>query len=282
MKKRAVIDIGSNSVRLMKEDAKVQKKVVMTQLGKSAVSGVLSSESMRATIDALLEFRAECEDCEIFCFATEAIRSSINGKEFIREIYEKCDIEVELLTPEDEALCGYLGATGGVGNCTVIDVGGASTEIITGQGEEITSSISVPIGASRITALCSEKVDLIYKKLDELFPKEREIAQKVYAIGGTATTLGAIIAKLTRYDSSVIQNFEITYQDIRKVVDELLPLSISERVKRYPVLPPKRAEVIIGGGLILCHVLQLYGIDKVTLSDSDNAEGYLFKRSYEN
>ncbi len=139
MKKRAVIDIGSNSVRLMKEDAKGQKKVVMTQLGKSAVSGVLSSESMRATIDALLEFRAECEGYEIFCFATEAIRSSINGKEFIREIYEKCDIEVELLTPEDEALCGYLGATGGVGNCTVIDVGGAITEIITGQGEEITS-----------------------------------------------------------------------------------------------------------------------------------------------
>lgn len=282
MKKLAVIDIGSNSVRLFKEDQTGQKKVVMTQLGKSQIKGMLSDESMVDTINAILSFKKECLNYQIVCFATEAIRSSVNGQDFIRQIKQVCQIDVEILSPKKEALCGYLGATAGKGENTVIDVGGASTEIITGIGEQILTSISVPMGASRITALCSEDYKKMTEVLDELFPKERQIIGKVYAVGGSATTLGAIKAGLIEYDSRVISGLKLCQQDIINIISELEVLSIQERVERYPILPIKRAEVIIGGAKILLYVMQKYSIAKLSLSDSDNMEGFLIQRSYEN
>ncbi len=282
MKNIAVIDVGSNSVRLMKKGGQSCKKVRMTQLGKGASGGMLSRESIEATLDAILDFKKEAEGYTLYCFATEAVRSAVNGAEFIEEVRRVCGIEIDLLSPEEEARAGYLGATLGIGESTVIDIGGASTEIVSGKEDKILSAISIPLGAARITSLHGESLTALYAEADKRFPRDIKVCDKAIAIGGTATTLGAIKAGLKSYDKDVVHGLTLTLFEVEDIISKLSPLSPEERTALCPVLPLKRAEVIIGGAVILSSVMKIYGIDALTLSDSDNAEGYLTLRSYEN
>lgn len=282
MTKVAVIDIGSNSVRLMTKDKKVQKFVKMTQLGKGLhETKMLSKDAMKSSIQAVQEFLDIAKDYKTYCFATEAVRSAKNGKEFCAELQAKTGIYVDVLTPSEEALAGFLGAGGKNSEITVLDVGGASTEIITGKNGKIEYSVSLPIGAVRLFDRCGEDIEKLCRVVSELIPKDLICCDNWVAIGGTVTTIGAMKYCPTGYDKEKIHQKELSISDVERAIDELLPLSESERSEKYPVIAPKRARVMVSGASIIKTVMTSQGISKITLSDSDNAEGYLLLRNYE-
>ena len=282
MKKIAVIDIGSNSVRLMTKDSETKKIVRMTQLGKGLhQTGMLGEEQIATSIDALREFLEIAKGYKLYCFATEAVRSAKNGKEFCERVQKQTGITVDILSEQEEGLAGFLGAGGNSGKITVLDVGGASTEIITGQDGKILYSVSIPVGAVRLFDRCGEDIDKLSQVVQELVPNDLVFCDNWVAIGGTVTTIGAIKYCPNQYEKEKIHQKTLSLEDIDGAIKDLASLTTIERVQKYPVIAEKRAKVMVSVASIIKTIMARCGVQKITLSDSDNAEGYLILRNYE-
>ena len=154
--KRAVLDIGSNSVRLMlwADGKTLYKKVLTTRLAEGA-AGELGEIPMQRTLQAILElFRtAAREGAEVCAFATAAVRANANGGEFCRRVRAACGLEVDVLSGKEEAeagLCGALGEKDG----GIVDLGGASTEVCVRRGGKIAAAVSIPLGCVKLYAQC--------------------------------------------------------------------------------------------------------------------------------
>ncbi|MDE6362177.1 MAG: hypothetical protein K2L53_04295, partial [Clostridia bacterium] len=163
--KYAVIDVGSNSVRLMvsEELERIYKKINTTRLGMGlALTGRLDGDRMAETAAAVEQFvqEAKAEQCEeIFVFATEAVRSATNREEFVTLLADK-GIDIEVVDSEDEAKLGFAGAyTQGV--CCVLDIGGGSAELAVGDSDGLSYAKSLPIGLMRIYDKCQEDIEAI-------------------------------------------------------------------------------------------------------------------------
>ena len=269
MKKIAVIDVGSNSVRcMMVADGKILYKTLeTTRLGEGlALDKTLKMEAIERTAQAVVAFfrRANAENAQnVVAFATAAARSATNGNVFVKRVKTLCGLDVEVLSGEEEAQIGILGALRGKDG-SIVDVGGASTEIITQRGGKIVYEKSVDVGVvrlqdgfgrdrERLQAYANEQVNA-FGGVEWVTP--------IYLIGGTATTLGAVRAGLTQYDAEKVTG--VTFS-----VDEIAQIPCVER---------KRADVLAGGALWLKTIARRFALQTLTVSDSDNLEGYAIKR----
>lgn len=276
----AVIDVGSNSVRLMFSDGiNTEKKLVKTtRLAENmGEERFLKSEPIKRTIQAIYSFieLAKLNKVDqIFAFATAAVRQAINGKDFVDIVKSECDIDLEIISGDKEALIGFLGALSGKDG-GIIDVGGASTEVVVSNFNNIIFEKSIPIGAVKITDLCGQDSTLaervVVNKINEL--GNIPIAD-FYAIGGTATSIAAILQELEPYDPVKIDGYKLSVEELQVVTDKLYSLSVAER-KTLKGLQPERAEVIANGAKILLSVTKKIGIEKIIVSEKDNLEGYL-------
>ena len=282
MSKTAVIDIGSNSVRLMLwADGKVlYKQLSTTRLGEgTAFSLCLKEEAIERTAKAVSAFaeRAKREGAEnIFAYATEAVRSAENKEVFLARVRQLSGLEVEVLSGDTEAELGLFGALGERGDGGMIDVGGASTEVSFRKNGKLAFSVSIPWGAVRLYDLCHDSIgclqDSVSPHLEKLSAAPKGLP--VFGVGGTATTLAAVCLKLERYSSSAVQGCRIKTAELDALTAQLLALSAEER-KRLPGMDARRADIIGGGAFLLTSALKTLGADELIVSDSDNLEGYL-------
>ena len=175
--KVAVIDLGSNSIRLLIVNISgqtflpVYKKLIVTRLGQGVVKNqLLDDMSMKNTIKAMAEMKHDTLSfgCErVYAFGTSALREAKNGKEFLNDIKNQIGIDVDILSGKDEALFSFKGARRGLFNLSkvlIIDIGGGSTEFSLGNSQLI-KSVSLPMGAVRFT---NTYVKSDPPKLDEL------------------------------------------------------------------------------------------------------------------
>lgn len=276
-----VIDIGSNSVRLLLCDGGNEKFVATTRLSAGlSERGEISVESMHRTAEAVARFAARARErrCGVFVFGTEAVRKAANRADFLRLVKELSGLDVDILSGEEEALCGFLGVNGGGARISVLDVGGASTELATGAGN-LESALSVPVGTVRLFDLCGRD----RKKLDEHISQKISAyetvarAPKLYGIGGTATTLASTLLKLETYDRSRVHGFQIRADALSDLCDRLFKSSVEE-IREFPGMDPRRADVIAGGAELVFLFLRRYGYEEMTVSETDNLEGYLALR----
>ena len=282
MSKAAVIDIGSNSVRLMLwADGKVlYKQLSTTRLGEgTAFSLCLKEEAIERTARAVSAFaeRAKREGAEnIFAYATEAVRSAENKEVFLARVRQLSGLEVEVLSGETEAKLGLFGALGEHGDGGMIDVGGASTEVSFRKSGDLVFSVSIPLGAVRLYDLCHDSIKCLRNSVSPHLEKLSDAPKglPVYGVGGTATTLAAVYLKLERYSSSAVQGCRIKESELGPLTAQLLSLSAEER-KQLPGMDARRADIIGGGAFLLTSVLKTLGADELIVSDSDNLEGYL-------
>ena len=198
-KKYGVIDIGSNSVRaILYSGGKVLfKSTLTTRLGEGlSISGAISDGGFIRTLNAvktlvyqLIGYGAD----EILPFATEAVRSASNGKEFALAVKDHVGIAVDIVSGYDEGEIGLLGALSGKDG-GVIDVGGASAEIVASHGRKIVYSHSLPLGAVRLYESCGEDESMLAKTISQKLLEYGKVPQYIdyYAVGGTANTLAFI------------------------------------------------------------------------------------------
>ncbi|MBQ3506042.1 MAG: hypothetical protein IJA89_04625 [Clostridia bacterium] len=284
MDRFAVLDIGSNSVRLMfVADGKVlYKRLQTTRLGEGiATAPFLKTEAIERTARAVADFHALATKQgaqHTFVFATAAVRSAKNGDTFVSRVKELCGLIVDVVDGEREARLGLLGALKNQDGA-VIDVGGASTELVVRTGGEIVYKKSVDIGVVRLKDKCGRDKNALLQETAARV-KEYGVTPKiceVYAIGGTATTLAAVKLGLQEYSSEKITGTEISAQEMQAWADKLL-LTPVEEIAKMPCMPAGRADVLAGGALWLAVMMKTLGVEKCIVSDCDNLEGYAIER----
>ena len=280
--KYAVIDIGSNSVRLMLwADGPLYKRVVTTRLAEGlSASGVLSDEACSRTVAAIGGLCREGRDAgaRIAAFATAAVRSAANGRAFCDRVKRECGVEVDVVSGEEEALLGLCGALGD-SDGGIIDIGGASTEVCIRRGGNIAFSVSLPVGVVRLLERCGQdKEKLIGAVREAVRPLAAARGKdRLYAIGGTASTLASIRLGLSEYDAGKLAGLSLSAQYLGEIGERLLGLTVEQR-KRIPGMDVRRADVIAGGAVLLYEAVCALGVDEVRFSDGDNLEGYLLHR----
>ena len=284
MKRFAVIDIGSNSVRLVfVADGKVlYKSLHTTRLGEGlAKNPTLLPAAIQRTAQAVADFydQARKDGAEtINAFATAAVRTAENRATFLHSVQQLCGLQIEVVSGEEEAELGILGALGKTDG-TVLDIGGASTEIVVKSGGELVYKKSLDIGVVRLKDRCGRDVNAI-KELAKKAAIEYGAIPKTQifcGIGGTATTLAAQHLGLLTYDSKRITGTEISLSEIQKLTDKLSSMSVEE-IAALPCMPKGRADVIVGGAILLSTLMDELGFTLLTVSDKDNLEGYAIKR----
>lgn len=304
--KYAVIDMGSNSIRLMiatVEDGKLKcatKHLAMTRLGAGVdATKTLSEASMEATMLAVADFKklAETEGATLIgAFATSAVRDAVNGEAFAKRTLEKTGVVVTILSGSEEAELGYKGVLTGVSDSLksqkflIIDIGGGSTELIVGTTEGILYRHSFNVGTVRMTGKhivsdpISEKEDDTLKTdvsniLSEGIAAVKALSPTVaIGIGGTATTFGAMDIQMTTYERERVHNLKVTRGHLKDIVLALKEATVSQK-KTMAGLMPKRADVIYAGGVILEHLLEQIDLDAFYVSDYDNLEGILVEKN---
>lgn len=294
--KLGAIDIGTNSMRLLVADVQDKKLVSRekyintTRIGQGVdENGYITDEAMERNITALYEFSQMCKEkgCEkVRCMGTSALRDAVNRDVFIEKAREKSGIKVEVIAGEKEAELGFRGVLMGAsaeGNLLILDIGGGSTEFIFGNNDGIIKSVSIDIGALRLTEkfrgfekdaeLYSEMINFIKEKTNDIMEYLRECEiSTVCGIGGTITSMSAINQKLEVYSMEKVHQSVITAEDADDI-SEMLRHSTEEDRKSMKGLQPKRADIITAGAVILDTIIKSLDIDRVVVSEYDNLEG---------
>lgn len=278
----AVIDIGSNSVRLcLMRDKKVnEKQIATTFLAENlALSGTLLPEAIKRTVKAVVDFvnDAKQNDADrIFIFATEAMRSGKNANVVVEEVKNATGITIDVISGNDEALCGFVGANAEKRKVCVVDIGGASIELVQGE-KEIESGLSLPIGVTRVKNLCGndrEKIHAYYKEQVKAFPS---FSYDLVGIGGTATSLSAMVKRMQKYDATINHGCVISLSELQQLENEIFELENSfEIANAFPSIGEKRARVIGVGCIALVEIMKYLNKTHYTVSEHDNVEGYYY------
>ncbi len=275
----AIIDIGSNSVRIMYKDGALPlKELITTRLGQGLTEeNGLTVDAIERTANAVLILykRALERDIDkVYIFATEALRSAKNGKVLTDKIKRTTNLIVDVISGEKEAEIGLLGALGKNATGGIIDVGGASTEVVFAKDGEILYKHSLGVGAVRIFDKFKCDKNLIDGYLNQKIKEYGEIYKGEYKIiGGTATALASVVLGLKEYDMTKTHNLYISMDKLSQTVDYLYSLTDQEICEKYCV-GAKRAEIIRGGASIFLSILKYANINGVTVSENDNLEGY--------
>ena len=278
-----VIDVGSNSVRLMISDGidTLYKKPIVTALAsKVDENNNLSQQAIKRTVEAVsffVSYAREQKVDEIYIFATAAVRNAPNKKTFIDLVKDSTGIDVDVVDGVSESYLGALGALNGKDGA-IIDIGGASAEIAVFEGGKQIYGKSLDAGVVVLHNKFDQNKEYALKFLKEMVQNYKNVPKtKFYGIGGTATSIAAILQHLEVYDSKKVDGFIILKDQLDVLTDKLYSMSIEER-KQLKGLQPERALVIAGGCLFLSIIMDYLEIDRVVVSEKDNLEGYLTAR----
>ncbi len=290
----AVVDIGTNSTRLLIAEVDDQGKIseldrrsTVTRLGRGVdADGRLSESAMHDTWQVVDAYRARMQEIGIdkaVALMTSAVRDATNGAAFAQSIRDRHGIAPMVLTGEQEARLTYTGATTGLedsGPVLVIDVGGGSTELVIGRAGRVHFHTSTQLGvvrqgerflehdppeAKELKALQAEAKAIIGASL----PRDLDLPSlRAIAVAGTATQSAAVDLGLVRYDPARVHGHVLTRQVLRAQLDHLRELPLAER-QRVRGVHPDRALVIVPGLAILLAALDAFRLTEVTVSEHD-------------
>ena len=278
-----VIDIGSNSVRLMlwQKGKTLSKQLITTRLSEGMGQDLIIKPSpLDRTINAVYKFFELANEKgvnKIFIFGTEAVRKAKNNFELIEKIKNLTNINVDVVSGDVEAELAMLGclnySSGGV-----IDIGGASTEVVFSVNGKKVYGKSIGIGAVKLKDIAGDDRVLIDKIINENLCQFVKVPNgQFYGVGGTITTLSAMCQKLKIYDSNKTHGYVLTIKEVSFWADKLFNTPIIDR-KNIIGLEEKRAEIIHVGSEILLLLMRHLNVDKIIVSEKDNLEGYLIRK----
>jgi exopolyphosphatase / guanosine-5'-triphosphate,3'-diphosphate pyrophosphatase len=289
----AVIDVGSNSSRLLVADvadgevAKVERHNRVTRLGRGVdLSGQLSEEAIEAACAAIGDYVEICKASGVettATIATSAVRDATNGDAFVAELRERFALSARVLDGDEEARLTYLGATyeRPPSEATlVIDIGGGSTELIVGAGEEISFQGSLQAGVVRHTERHLATDPPTAAELEALAADVRAVIEAAVtgrsetravagiAVAGTPTSLAAIELELDPYDPERVHGHVLSLASVQRLLSTLASCPLAERVE-IAGLHADRAPTIIAGVVILIEAMRTFGLDRIRVSEHD-------------
>lgn len=290
--KQAVIDIGSNSIRLTLYETHGQsfklifREKIMAGLAGYVEDGKLTAEGIECACRGLLTFRSVLQTLEIAdirVFATASLRNVSNTEQALSVIRAATGYCVEILSGEDEALFGYAGAMQELhlSAGALLDIGGASTEIVTFDEGAPVDFISFPIGSLTLYRRCVKKImpgEGSLKRLRQEIKDTIDIGENAPAprpllvgVGGTARA----VLKLARYYYKSSDGCRsITAEQLDGLCAFLCSgtKDASDMILR---LEAERIHTLVPGLLILQHVSQIFRAQQLVVSRYGVREGFL-------
>jgi exopolyphosphatase/guanosine-5'-triphosphate,3'-diphosphate pyrophosphatase len=287
------IDIGTNSVRMLVTDAdgnELERSMRMTRLGQGVdVTGELAQAAIARTLAVLAEYAATLRmrgATRVRAVATSAARDARNGAQFFDAAQRSLGVRPELLSGEAEARWSFLGATlglsRGAGPFLVIDLGGGSTELVLGT-DRPEAAISLQMGCVRMTerhlhgdpptneqlAACASDVRAQLGRALTVIDVAR--ARTVIGLAGTVSALSALELGLARYDATCTHHSRLSAAQVAASCARLARVSLAER--RALLVEPARAEVIVGGAVVLTTLMNELQIGELLVSEHDILDG---------
>ncbi len=297
MVKVAAIDCGSNSTRLLIAEVRAGElfplfkthKVTKTSEGLES-SNEISKDAKNRLIKILREYlkRINTENVDqIFITGTAVFRDANNSDEVIEEIRKKLDLEIQVISGQDE---GYLTSLGVLSSNTInndffiVDIGGRSTELIY-DSENRTNVHSLDLGVVSLTERISnvnpmseadrnEGDNLIQHSLDlEIDTKNISMI----GVSGTFTSIASIYLGQKIYNEEEIHLTTLNNSWIQDLSSQLNQMTEAQIISSYPSLDPKRAKTLSTGVLIVCNIMKKFKFQELKVSKSDILEGLILK-----
>jgi exopolyphosphatase/guanosine-5'-triphosphate,3'-diphosphate pyrophosphatase len=276
------IDIGSNSVRLLVADIAVQQGVpgalhTVARAGEPCRlarglerSGVVEAEMGARASQLVHEFARRAVGLgaiHIVAGATAALRSASNGPEIAAAIGERAGMPIRILTGDEEARLVYRAVVLGLGSiamghpCIVFDLGGGSTEVVSGFGDRPGRWTSLPFGAVSLTERFLQSDSAMADQADSLSQTVRseimhycaympDRAPLLAGVGGTVTVLASMDLGLTSFDPARIEGWSVLGPRLDALIDRIVGATREERAG-WPVMGEGRADIVAAGALVV-------------------------------
>jgi exopolyphosphatase/guanosine-5'-triphosphate,3'-diphosphate pyrophosphatase len=303
----AAIDIGTNSIHMVivKIDPTlptfniIAREKDTARLGdRDPETGYLTLEAMERAMSALQRgqelarsFQAE----EIIAVATSAVREAPNGREFIKTVREQLGLIINLISGQEEARRIYLGVLSAMEfqeqPHVIIDIGGGSTELILGNGQEPRYLSSTKVGAVRFASefvtsdpISKKEVEFLRayirgrmeRPVEELKAKlDPDEIINLVGTSGTIECLATVHAKeKLNINPNPLQGYRFSVKDLEDIVKLLTSLDVKKRAD-LPGMSGRRAEIIVPGSLILLETMKMLGAEEITICERALREGLI-------
>jgi exopolyphosphatase / guanosine-5'-triphosphate,3'-diphosphate pyrophosphatase len=288
----AAIDVGSNTILLTVAEPDIDNGLRIVEeaedqprLGAGlGSSGRLQEDAMQRALRTLARMRDTClrlNAHRIGAVATAAIREAPNGNEFAERVRE-IGIPLRIISPEAEAALSYRSAAyrfGREGRMLVADIGGGSLEVIGAAAGKVTVTLSLPLGAVRLTELRLPHDKLrqhIQHVLSGAISGDQWGGARIIGSGGTFATLASMALARRGETRDGIHGTIIERDEIRQLLETLTGMSLEER-RKVPGLRAERADIIVAGVAVVAELLRFVRSDGVTVSGYGLRDGLLLE-----
>ena len=290
------LDCGSNSTRLLISTVEngtlenLYKEHQVTRLSDSIdKTGRISDDSKKRFFKVLRKYMRKIEEYEVqevFCIGTAVFRNSKNSDEVIDEVKKRFNLDIKIISGEEEGLLTSLGVQSSfknLQNYLIVDIGGQSTELITDienkldiQSEDI-GVVSMSENYFNENPISIDKERNATNYFNDIFHDKDYGHRQLIGVSGTFTSLGSIYLNQKKYDENEIDKVIISYDSVKNIYEELKTLSVPKIISEYPSLDPKRAVTITSGLFLVINLLKKYKITQLKVSKSDILEGLILK-----
>ena len=297
--KQAIIDIGSNSIRLTLYEIEnssfkiLFREKIMAGLAGYVENGALSAEGMECACAGLLTFRSILQTLHIehiSVFATASLRNISNTQQALGIIRAATGYSVEVLSGESEALLGYAGAMQELHlrSGAFLDIGGASTEIVTFDEGKPVDFASFPIGSLSLYRRCVKRIlpgqgslKRLQQEIDKTIqPGHAALAERPLLVGVGGTARAAF--KLAQHYYKISSDCHTITAGQLNGLCSFLCSGTKEASDLILRLEAERIHTLVPGVLILQHIFQLFGAQQLIISKYGVREGYLCKKILQN
>jgi exopolyphosphatase/guanosine-5'-triphosphate,3'-diphosphate pyrophosphatase len=300
MRRVAAIDCGTNSIRLLIAEpdgsgglADLERRLEIVRLGQGVdATGEFHPDALRRTfaaVDGYAELikKAEVPTGKVHFVATSAARDVKNRETFFAGVKERLGVLPDVISGETEARLSFLGALSRVKPegepVLVMDIGGGSTELITGGANgDLQSAVSLDVGSVRVTErffkqnpVADDDLERAAGYVDDLLTGSGVDFDSIGAwigVAGTVTTLAGVYLELERYDRERVHGARIPLAAIAEQLHRLAGLTV-DQIRALPSMHPGRADVITGGALVESRIAARVHLDHLIVSESDILDG---------
>lgn len=288
-----VIDIGSNSVRLVVYDAikrtplPLFNEKIFCGLGRGLAStGRLNPEGAKVAESCIKRFLALVhimDVVELQIIATAAVRDAVDGAEFVENLERRFRVNITVISGKKEAQLAAGGVFSSIYRPHGLagDLGGGSIELIALEQGGTTSQTTLPIGPLRLLDIARNDKAKMKKMIDEALAAEMWLEslkpKHFYAIGGSFRALARIQMVKEKYPLDIVHHYTIKPPAMRKLLREVITAAPQD-MEKMPGASAKRMDALLPAALIMERILDVTGVEDVIFSASGIREGYLYEK----
>ncbi len=289
----AVIDIGSNSVRLVIYETMARSLVTVFNekalcgLGREVQStGLLAPDAVAKALTSLRRFRALCRIQKVgrvYAIATAACRDASNGPDFITKAERICGVPIQILSGPREAKLSALGVVSGIHNPDGIvgDLGGGSLELIDVHGNRVRSGVTLPLGSLALQDLSHKSLKraerIVKNELSDVAQLKAGRGRTFYAVGGTWRALARIHIVQSDYPLKVMHGYTIPAAEALDFARRLRRLAAADMLANIEIIADARRPLLTYAALVLEYIIRVARPKTIVFSTFGVREGLLYE-----